>query len=121
VVRTLEEEIGGLADLSLADLRELWAKHFGRPAPPSLRREFLIRAVAYQIQVKALGGLAAPYRKRLREIAAALKTGSVDKLLKAPQLRPGTRLVRSHAGKVHAVQSMLNRRQNREILSAACH
>jgi hypothetical protein len=68
----------------------------------------LIRAVAYQIQVRALGGLAAPYRKRLREIAAALKAGSADKLLKVPQLRPGTRLVRSHAGKVHSVLVLEN-------------
>jgi hypothetical protein len=101
--KQLEEEIGALAGLPLSDLRQRWADHFGRPAPLSLRHEFLVRAVAYQIQVKALGGLASSYRRQLREIAAALKTGTADKVLKAPRLRPGTRLVRSHAGRVHSI------------------
>jgi hypothetical protein len=46
----LETEIGRLPDLSLGELRERWKTLFGHPVPKSLRRNFLARAVAYQIK-----------------------------------------------------------------------
>jgi hypothetical protein len=69
----LEAEIGRLPDLSLLELRQRWKTLFGHPAPKSLRRNFLARAVAYQMQVKAYGGLSAATKRRLREIAYAAK------------------------------------------------
>jgi hypothetical protein len=53
----LGAEIGRLPDLSLLELRDRWKTLFGHPAPKSLRRNFLARAVAYQMQVEAYGGL----------------------------------------------------------------
>ena len=52
----LEAEIGRLPDLSLLELRNRWKTLFGHSAPKSLRRNFLARAVAYQMQVVAYGG-----------------------------------------------------------------
>jgi type I restriction enzyme, R subunit len=49
----LEAEIGRLPDLSLLELRHRWKTLFGHPAPKSLRRNFLARAVAYQMLVEA--------------------------------------------------------------------
>jgi hypothetical protein len=57
----LEAQIADLRTLSLPDLRERWRTLYGTPAPRSLRRELLIRAIAYQMQVKAYGGLSASY------------------------------------------------------------
>jgi hypothetical protein len=53
----VEEEIAMLGGLDLCSLRDRWHALFGNPAPKSLRRAFLIKACAYQIQVKAFGGL----------------------------------------------------------------
>ena len=46
----LEAEIASLGDLSPITLRERWQALYGTPAPRSLRRDMLIRAVAYELQ-----------------------------------------------------------------------
>jgi hypothetical protein len=96
------EEVAGLGDLTLAALRERWAELFGNPAPKTLRREFLIRACAYQIQVKAFGGLSAATKRRLRAIADGVSSGR-PVAAPAPKIKPGTRFVRSWGGEVHVV------------------
>ena len=53
----LEKDIAALPELSLGGLRERWTVLTGTPAPKSFRTKFLARAVAYQMQAKALGGL----------------------------------------------------------------
>jgi hypothetical protein len=53
----LEAEIARLPDLGHEELRKRWKLLFGRPAPKSLRRKFMARAVAYQMQVAAYGGM----------------------------------------------------------------
>ena len=69
----LETEIGRLPNLSLLELRQRWKALFGHPVPKSLRRTFLARAVAYQMQVEAYGGLSVATKRRLREIAKAVE------------------------------------------------
>jgi Protein of unknown function (DUF2924) len=69
----------------------------------SLRRDFLIRAVAYQLQVKAFGGLSAATKRKLREIAAAAREGRFDPALIGPRVKPGTRLIRVWRGETHTV------------------
>lgn len=57
MVRPLDEQVAELDDLDLGDLRARWGSLTGRAAPrvgtPTLRL-----ALAYEMQVKALGGLA---------------------------------------------------------------
>src|SRR4030088_1159715 len=60
----LEAEIGRLPALSLLELRNRWKVLFGHSAPKSLRRNFLARAVAYQMQVEAYGGLSVGTKRR---------------------------------------------------------
>ncbi len=71
----LKAQIDALPGLSLSELRGHWAKLYGNPTPLSLRRDLLIRAVAYQLQVKAYGGLSTATKRRLHEIAAAAREG----------------------------------------------
>jgi len=54
---SLKAEIERLPFLSLNELRSRWKTLFGHPAPKSLRRIFIARAVAYQMQAAAYGGL----------------------------------------------------------------
>jgi hypothetical protein len=99
----VEAEIAGLARLSLEELRRRWEALYGNPAPRSLRRDLLVRAVAYQIQVKAFGGLSAATRRKLREIAAAAREGRFEPALIGPRVKPGTRLIRVWQGETHSV------------------
>jgi hypothetical protein len=99
----LEAEIARLPDLGLRELRARWLKLYGAAAPKFFRRELLVRAVAYQMQVKVYGGLSAATKRRLREIAEAVRNGSEDELFSAPRIKPGTQLLRVWQDKTHRV------------------
>src|SRR5438105_8379251 len=89
----LEAEIGRLPNLSLLELRQRWRMLFGQSAPKSLRRNFLARAVAYQMQVEAYGGLSDATKRRLREIANAIRSGDANAIL-GSRIKPGTQMIR---------------------------
>ena len=98
----LDAEIARLPDLGIDELRARWQALFGRPAPKSFRRNLLARGVAYQMQVEVYGGLSNETKRRLREIALALRNG--DKApVAAPRIKPGTRLLRLWQKKTHTV------------------
>ncbi len=99
----VEAEIDRLDDLDLTTLRERWRNVCGRPAPVAFRRKFLIRALAYQLQVQAFGGLAPATKRRLKEISEAVRTGNEASVLAAPRIKAGTRLYRSWKDKTHVV------------------
>jgi hypothetical protein len=99
----LEREIAALPGLILGELRARWNALTGRPAPKSFRRKFLARAVGYQMQAKALGGLSEATKARLREIAVAATNGAFDAATVGPRIKPGTKLVRTWHGTTHNV------------------
>jgi hypothetical protein len=99
----LEAEIARLSDLGHDELRKRWKLLFGRPAPKSLRRKFMARAVAYQMQVATYGGLSAATRRRLREIAMAVRNGDRNGVLGGVQIKPGTQLIRQWQNTTHTV------------------
>ena len=102
-VDTLEDEIARLRDLDLLALRKRWLNLVGRPAPKFFRRKFLVRAVAYQMQVAAFGGLSDKTRRRLREIAEAVRTGNEHAVLATRRVSPGTQLIRHWREKTYSV------------------
>jgi Protein of unknown function (DUF2924) len=104
--KTLEAEIRHLPDLGLAELRDRWKALFGNPAPLSLRRKFLARAVAYQMQVVACGGLSNSTKRRLREIAEAVRRGNPDAASVARQIRAGTQMIRQWRDETHTVTAI---------------
>ena len=62
---SVEDVIAGLADLGANALRLQWRNHLGGTPPAHLPRWLLLRVLAYQIQVAALGG---PDKATLRVI-----------------------------------------------------
>jgi Protein of unknown function (DUF2924) len=102
----LEAEIGRLPDLSLLDLRLRWKTLFGHPAPKSLRRNFLARAVAYQMQVEAHGGLSVAIKRRLREIVDAVRNGDANAALGSSRIKPGTQMIRQWQNTTHKVTAL---------------
>ena len=63
----------------------------------------MARAVAYQMQVAAYGGLSAATRRRLREIAVAVRKGDRNSVLGGVQIKPGTQLIRQWRNTTHTV------------------
>jgi len=100
-VQDLEQEIAALADLDLAPLRKKWAELFGFSPSPRLGASFIMRAVAYQLQVNAYGGLNPSTQRLLDRVC----DGS-GKLAHPPlPSRPGagTVLIRKWHGTAHRV------------------
>ena len=102
----LEAEIGRLPNLSLFELRHHWKMLFGHPAPKSLRRNFLARAVAYQMQVEAYGGLSVGTKRRLREIANAVRNGDANAIPGSSRIKPGTQMIRQWQDTTHTVTAL---------------
>jgi hypothetical protein len=102
----LETGIGQLLALSLLELRNRWKMLFGHFAPKSLRRNFLARAVAYQMQVEAYGGLSAATKRRLREIANAVRNGDANAALGSNRIKPGTQMIRQWQNTTHKVTAL---------------
>lgn len=100
---TLEAEIESLNDLDLKSLRQRWQKVCGCPAPVAFRRKFLVRALVYQMQVKAFGGLSEQTKRRLRQIAEAARLGKDIVGSARPHIKPGTQLYRSWNDTTHVV------------------
>ena len=104
----LQAEIGRLPDLSLLELRHRWKTLFGHSAPKSLRRNFLARAVAYQMQVEVYGGLSVATKRRLREIASAVRNGDANAMLGGNRIKPGTQMIRQWQGITHSVTALVD-------------
>jgi DUF2924 family protein len=92
-----------IGDLGLAELRARWLALFGRPAPKHFRRKLLVRAVAYQVQVRAYGGLSEATKRRLREIAAAARDRALGSGDVEARIKPGTKLIRIWKKATHEV------------------
>jgi hypothetical protein len=99
----LIEQIVALEALGIEQLRSLWAEAYGRPPPACSHRQFLVRALAHDLQEDKLGGLAPALRQRLVRLAGAIERHGGDPFLTAPRIKPGTRLVRQWHGAVHRV------------------
>ena len=100
----LAQEISNLASLPRVDLVERWQGQYGVDPPKGLSTLLLIRAVAYEIQARAYGGLKAPTRKRLERLAGAGRDQEFGSITpRSPSLDPGARLVREWNGETHVV------------------
>ena len=95
----VERELAALAGLDRTALLARWRRAFGRAAPPRLSRPLMEKAIAYDIQVKAFGGLSTRTMRALRAVA---KPGGGLTSNRPPG--SGTRLVREWNGALHEVE-----------------
>lgn len=91
----LEVRIAALATMKPTEIKAEWHKVHGAE-PPRMAASLLARALAYDLQCAAQGGLADRMRERLAG------TGAV-RAAPAPKLAPGTQLVREWGGASHHV------------------
>jgi hypothetical protein len=65
--------------------------------------KLLVRALAYRMQDRAAGGLTTATRTKLRTLAEAVKSNSVDGVIEPPRLTPGTHVIREWGNEMHQV------------------
>ncbi|QJU59995.1 DUF2924 domain-containing protein [Sphingomonas sp. AP4-R1] len=96
----LDDQIFRLETLSPAALQAAWAEAYGN-APPLLSPALLRMGIAWRLQEAKHGGLPASIRRELQRIAAGEPAPTRPV---APDLRPGTLLVREWQGRTISVQ-----------------
>jgi hypothetical protein len=104
----LTEQIGRLESLSIKQLRSRWTEAYGMPPPARWHRDFVVRGLAHRLQEDALGGLAPALRQRLVRLSLAVERDGGDHFFAAPQVKPGTRLIRQWHGAIHQVTVLEN-------------
>ena len=99
--RPVESEIRVLEQAGVIALSAEWRRLFDGD-PPRLSRDLLVRALAYRVQERAMGGLSRASLKRLRELADNPE-GRGPPPDQAASLRPGAKLMREWHGRTHVV------------------
>lgn len=99
---SIEAEIERLGDLGLVELRERWADRLGL-APKHQSADLMRRRYAYELQVRAYGGLTSETRQRLRKLYKAFKADRDYTPQSNSGLKPGTALTREWKGVTHKV------------------
>lgn len=114
----IETEVAALGDLSREELTARWEKIYRCAPPKGVRRELLIRAAAWHLQAKRLGGFSTETRRMLRSAIDRVEKEFCDRdkqpsvvaddikvatASKRKQVSPGARLVRDWNGKTHIV------------------
>jgi hypothetical protein len=99
----LVREIEELQEAASANLKERWRALYRSEPPRRISRDLLIRALAYRIQEKALGGLKPSTRRLLTRVAADASARRPIQVAPEPSLKPGTVLLREWHGTQHQV------------------
>jgi hypothetical protein len=99
----LASEIVALSEAATTNLNDRWRALYGTEPPRRISRDLLIRALAYRIQEKALGGLKPSTRRLLTKIAADASARRPIQVAPEPALKPGTVLLREWHGTQHQV------------------
>jgi len=102
--REVEQRLAEIETYDSGALRREWQKLYGCPAPKRVRRDLLLRAVAYRIQELAFGGLKGATVRRLKQLADQTRVGPVAPPPAGASLRPGMRLMREWNGETHLVE-----------------
>ncbi|MBA3667721.1 MAG: DUF2924 domain-containing protein [Sphingomonas sp.] len=98
----LDRKLNDLLAMSPAQLRALWRECWRRPAP-TMAPNLLRRGIAWKLQSRVHGVLAAQSKRALDQAARRLRNGESITSIKSVSLKPGTRLVREWGGKIHQV------------------
>ena len=99
---SVDQRLAAIAVMSSVNKRAEWQRRTGTPAPAAFGSGLLGRALAYEVQVKALGG--GLTKAELRRLAQSnRKDESVRDGASAGAIKPGTWLSRTWHGDVHNV------------------
>src|SRR5271154_4730349 len=102
----INDQLKALQRASPKELQEQWTRVFGSVPPRWKHSDSFVRAIAYRLQEKALGGLKPATARRLTKLANSLADapGALDRT--TPRVKPGTRFVREWGGDTHCVTAI---------------
>jgi Protein of unknown function (DUF2924) len=109
--REREKLAGEIAALQLLDVEQLkarWRTLYQTEAPTRFSRELLMRAAAYRLQERALGGLKPVTRRLFQRVAADAHARRPLKLKPLRKLEPGAVLIREWGGVKYKVVVLEN-------------
>lgn len=110
----IEKIIEELKSLSRNQLIQKWQELFELTPSPTVRREFLIKHLAWEIQVQSQGGYSTQTKKKLEMLAKDLeqnkdiKAESIKLKSNVLTIKAGTKLIREYQGKNHEVLVLEN-------------
>ena len=99
----VSQQVAGLSELSISDLKAFWRRQYQVPVPKGMSRDLLTRFIAHRIQEQAFGGLSKSTLRRLETLARSFEQPDSQAHGSAPSLKPGTKLVREWGGATHTV------------------
>ncbi|MFL6727775.1 MAG: DUF2924 domain-containing protein [Sphingomicrobium sp.] len=118
----MNAQIATLSGLTPAQLKERWRELYKREPPRRIGRSLLMRAIAYRVQERALGGLKPATRRLLKRIAEKPRAEFPLKPARARVASVGTVLLREWRGIEHEVsvleRGVIYREQRYRSLSA---
>jgi len=98
----LAREIANLSALDAEALRERWKALFGADPLPYLGRSFMVRALAYRLQERAIGGLKPSAQRTLERVMDGRPEAAAKRFPKR-RAGAGTVLIREWRGVHHRV------------------
>ena len=99
----LAREVGSLSTLCSKALKDKWRTLYGVEPPRQISRAFMLRAIAYRIQEKSLGGLKPATRRLLMQFAHDGAAARTPVAAPSRTVKAGTVLVREWRGASHHV------------------
>jgi hypothetical protein len=101
---SVSQRLTSLPYLSKPALCELWRRFFKKEPPPAMRKDLVLRVIAYRLQEQEYGGLSDRSCRRLRQLASAFEADPNAAVSTRPPVKPGTRLVRQWKEQIHVVE-----------------
>lgn len=86
-------KLAALELLTMEELKPQWRKYFDND-PVRFQREYMVRRIAYQIQVRAYGGLPKTIKNKLKRLAE----DGQETVREQVQVLAGTMLMREYKG-----------------------
>ncbi len=97
-------ELDALQSYDRPRLVERWKHIFRHPPPKHASKDLMQRAIAWELQASAYGGLKPATVRKLEAIALAIEQGRTHPLLDPPpRYKPGTTIIREWYGRKHVV------------------
>ena len=105
---SIQQRLAALPQLNKAELCILWRQLNEKDPPPKIRKELLLRVLAYRIQEQEFGGLNTAQSRQLRQLASAFEANPNTAVSTRCPIKPGTRLMREWKRQVHVVEAETN-------------
>jgi hypothetical protein len=99
----LSAEVALLESLDVSQLRARWEILYETEAPTRFSRDLLMRAVAYRMQERVLGGLRPATRRLFERVSQNARGRQPIRVAPMRQLPPGALLIREWGGTKHQV------------------